>query len=197
VQFRQKVEAAILPLITELRHELSQLRTLDVLNHYQFQINLSQLNKDKLPDGFWAKGRYVWGLLLRSELLDLPESNQEPSFAKINDLVEKIYDCYSMAAVYEPGNSPGSETEFLTRLGLGLRVREPDALGFPEQFRAWAMARFPSFNERYFIPTFGLTFEQISSWLKNLSNFMEKQAKWFGRWTAADSGGCECNPRGV
>jgi hypothetical protein len=175
VQFRQKIEAAISPLVTELRGELAKLRTIDVLNHYQFRINLSQLHKDKLPDGFWAKGRYVWALLLQNKLLDAPRLDDESVLERIDDLVEKTYDSYSFGAVYEPGQSPGSETEFLTRLGLGLRVREPDALGFPEQFRAWAMARFPSFNERYFVPTFGLTFEEISSWLQNLSNFMENR----------------------
>jgi hypothetical protein len=54
VQFRQKIEAAIHSLAAELRRELAQLRTLDVLNRYQFQINLSQHNEDELPDGFWA-----------------------------------------------------------------------------------------------------------------------------------------------
>jgi hypothetical protein len=175
VQFRQKIEEAIVPLLTELRGELAQLRTIDVLNHYQFRINFSQLNKDKLPDGFWAKGRYVSALALTDRFLEAPRTEEEPALTRIDELVEKIYDLYSFGAVYEPGKSPGSETEFLTRLGLGLRVREPDTLGFPEQFRAWAMARLPSFNERYFVPSFGLTFEEISSWLQNLSNFMENR----------------------
>jgi hypothetical protein len=174
VQFNQNIEAAILPLIGDLRGELARVRTIDILNHYQFRINFSQLSKDKLPDGFWAKGRYVSALALAGSFLETPRA-EEPALTRIDDLVEKIYDSYSFGAVYDPGKSPGSETEFLTRLGLGLRVREPDALGFPEQFRSWAMARFPSFNERYFVPTFGLTFEEISAWLQNLSNLTENR----------------------
>lgn len=97
----------------------------------------------------------------------------ERALPKIDNLVENIYDAYSVGAVYERGRSPGSEAEFLTRLGLAMRVSEPDALGFPEQFRVGANARFQPFNGRYFVPSFGLTFEEISDWLQNLSDLME------------------------
>ena len=173
MQFREKIEAAILQLLGELTRQLRNTRTLDVLNHYQFRLNLAGPNKDKLPDGFWAKGRYVSALSLRSTFIDTSSLKSEPSFDRIEDLVEKIYDIYSMGAIYEPGADPSSEKEFLTRLGLGLRVREPEALGFPEQFKTWAMARFPIFNERYFVPRFGLTFEEILSWCENLSKVVE------------------------
>jgi SEC-C motif len=175
VQFRQKIEAAVLPLLNELLAEIAKLRTTDVLNHYQFRLNLSQLDKDKLPDGFWAKGRYVSALALASAFQDNPSAEAGATLARIDDLVERIYDTYSFGAVYDPGKLPGSEKEFLTRLGLGIRVREPDALGFPEQFRTWAVARLQPFNERYFVPTFGLTFEEISKWLHNLSDDLEKR----------------------
>jgi len=175
VQFRQKIEAAVLPLLNELLAGIAKLRTTDVLNHYQFRLNLSQLDKDKLPDGFWAKGRYVSALALASAFQDNPSAEAGATLARIDDLVERIYDTYSFGAVYDPGKLPGSEKEFLTRLGLGIRVREPDALGFPEQFRTWAVARLQPFNERYFVPTFGLTFEEISKWLHNLSDDLEKR----------------------
>ena len=173
MQFRQKIEIAVLSMLSDLGRELATARTLDVLNHYQFRINFAGPNKDKLPDGFWAKGRYVSALSLRNTLLDAPSPTSGATFDRVNDLAEKIYDVYSLGAIYEPGSNPGSEKEFLARLGLGLRVREPEALGFPEQFRAWATARFPAFNDRYFVPTFGLTFEQISSWLEGLLRLIE------------------------
>ncbi len=173
MQFRQKIEIAILPLLSDLRRELAAVRTLDVLNHYQYRINFAGPNKDNLPDGFWAKGRYVSALSLRNTLVEASSPTSDAAFDRINDLVEKIYDVYTLGAIYEPGSNPGSEKEFLARLGLGLRVREPEALGFPEQFRARATARFPVFNERYFVPAFGLTFEQISSWLERLSKLVE------------------------
>jgi hypothetical protein len=173
VQFREKIEAAILQLLSELARELQNIRTLDVLNHYQFRLNLAGPNKDKLPDGFWAKGRYVSALSLKSTFIDTSSSTSESPFGQIDDLVEKIYDVYSLGAIYERGTDPSSEKEFLARLGLGLRVREPGALGFPEQFTTWAMARLPIFNERYFVPRFGLTFEEMLSWVENLSKLVE------------------------
>ena len=173
MQFRQKIEAVIVPLLTELRRELADIRTLDVLNHYQFRTDLAGPNKDKLPDGFWAKGRYASALLLRGKFVENSSGKSGPALGRIDDLIEKIYDVYTLGAVYERGRNPGSEKEFLARLGLALRVREPEALGFPEQFKAWAMARFPPFNERYFVPTFGLTFEEVLSWAENLSKLVE------------------------
>ena len=173
MQFKQKIEIAIQPLLSDLRHELAAVRTLDVLNHYQFRINFAGPTKDKLPDGFWAKGRYVSALSLRNSFVEAPSPTSDSTFGRINDLVEKIYDVYSLGAICEPGSNPGSEKEFLARLGLGLRVREPEALGFPEQFRARATGRFTVFNERYFVPSFGLTFEQISKWLERLSKLIE------------------------
>jgi hypothetical protein len=173
VQFRQKVEAAIQPLLGELRRELATIRTLDVLNHYQFRIDFAGPSKDRLPDGFWAKGRYVSALSLRDAFVEGRSSASDSALRRIDDLVEKIYDVYSFGAIFEPGVDPGSEKEFLARLGLGLRVREPEALGFPDQFKTWAAARFLPFNERYFVPTLGLTFEQISGWLESLSERIE------------------------
>lgn len=173
MQFRQKIEAVILPLQNELRRKLAVLGTLDVLNHYQFRINFAGPNKDKLPDGFWAKGRYVSALSLRNKFVEKTDPASESGPGEIDNLVEQIYDVYTLGAIHEPGANPGSEKEFLARLGLALRVREPEALGFPEQFTAWAVARFSPFNERFFVPAFGLTFEEISSWAANLSKLIE------------------------
>jgi hypothetical protein len=175
VQFRQKIEVAILPLLSELRRELAALRTLDVLNHYQFRINFAGPNRGELPDGFWAKGRYVSALSLKNIFVEASKAKSELAFDRIDQLVEKIFDVYSFGAIYDHGTNLGSEKEFLARLGLCLRVREPEALGFPEQFKAWANARFPPFNERYFVPKFGLTFQQILSWLENLSKLIESR----------------------
>ncbi len=124
MQFRQKIEAAIVPLLTELRRELADVRTLDVLNHYQFRIDLAGPNKDKLPDGYWAKGRYASALLLGSMFVEISRGKSGPALVRIDELIEKIYDVYSLGAVYERGRNPGSEKEFLARLGLALRVRE-------------------------------------------------------------------------
>jgi hypothetical protein len=173
MQFRQKIEAAILPLISEVRRKLAGVRTLDVLNHYQFRVIFAGPGKDKLPDAFWAKGRYVSALSLRDALIEAPSPTRESGPDQIDNLVEQIYDAYTVGAVYERGANPGSEKEFLARLGLALRVREPEALGFPEQFTEWARARFSPFDDRYFVPTFGLTFEQISNWTANLTNLVE------------------------
>lgn len=173
MQFRQKIEAAIVPLLAEVRRELADIRTLDVLNHYQFRIDLVGTNKGKLPDGFWAKGRYASALLLSRKFVEISSTESVAALGRIDELIEQIYDIYTIGAVHERGGNPGSEKEFLARLGLALRVREPDALGFPEQFKAWAISRFPPFNERYFVPAFGLTFEEALSWVENLSKVVE------------------------
>lgn len=175
MQFRQKLEAAIQPLLGDLRCELAGTRTLDVLNHYQFRLNFAGPKKNKLPDGFWAKGRYASALSLRNTFVEAPMLASEAGLDRVDNLIEEIYDLYTLGAIHEPGANPGSEKEFLARLGLGLRVREPEALGFPEQFKKWASARFLPFNERYFVPTFGLTFEQISDWTANLSKLIENR----------------------
>ena len=182
MQFRQKIEIAIEPLLSELLRELAAIPMLDVLNYYQYRINFAGPGKEDLPDGFWAKGRYVSALSLRNAFTEAPNPTSKSAFDRVDDLVEKIYDVYTAGALLEPGNNPGSEKEFLARLGLGLRVRELESLGFPEQFKAWADERFPLFDKRYFLSKFGLTFEQISSWLEGLSKLIEDRLN-----NAADS----------
>jgi hypothetical protein len=182
VQFWQKIEAATLPLIAELRQRLATVGTLALLNHYQLQHHLSQFNKEKLPDGFWAKWRYLWALKLSTPFLESVASGKnEREFERIDELVEKIFDVYSFGAVYEPGHTLGSEKEFLSRLGLGLRTREPDALCFPEQLKSWATARLRPFDDAYFLPTFGLRFEEVYEWLDRLIAATEARLNgWIG-----------------
>ena len=110
-----------------------------MLNHYQLQHHLSQFDKNKFPDGFWAKWRYIWALRLSGQFSEGADfAASKPAFKQVDELVEKIFDVYSFGALYEPGRFPGDEKEFLTRLGLALKVREPDALSFPEQTKSWA-----------------------------------------------------------
>jgi len=182
VQFREKIETATLSLIDELRQKLAALPTVAVFNHYQLQHHLSQFDKTKFPDGFWAKWRYIWALRLSSEFSEGADSAaSEREFKQINELVEKIFDLYSFGALYEPGRSPGDEKEYLTRLGLALKVREPDALSFPEQTKSWALARFQPLNDSYFLPTFGLRFEEIFQWIDDLIRVLEARLNsWVG-----------------
>jgi DNA-binding TFAR19-related protein (PDSD5 family) len=179
MQFRNKVEVAVEPLIRELHKEIASLPTLDVLNDYQCRLHLSQLMKDKLPDGFWAKTRYIWKLLLSRAFSEAGDRESLETSTRIDELVEKIFELYSFGAVYEPGHAVGSEPEFLARLGLARGVREIDILGFPEQFRNWAIARLSPFDEGYFLPVFGLRFEQILAWLEALIQNKEEQ---LNRW---------------
>ena len=174
MQFREKIETATLPLIDELRQRLAALPTVAVFNHYQLQHHLSQFDKTKFPDGFWAKWRYIWALRLSSKFSEGADPAAiEPEFEQIDALVEKVFDLYSFGALYEPGRSPGDEKEYLTRLGLALKVREPDALSFPEQTKTWALARFQPFNDSYFLRTFGLRFEEIFQWADDLIRALE------------------------
>ena len=183
MQFREKIETAVLPLIDELRQRLALLPTVAVLNHYQMLHHLSQFGTAKFPDGFWAKWRFVWALKLSDEFSDARarDRDDEHAFTTIDELIEKIFDLYSFGAIYEPGRAPGDEKEYLTRLGLGLRVREPDALCFPEQMKNWSLARFQPFNESYFLPVFGMRFEEIFQWVDDLIHVLEARLNsWLG-----------------
>ena len=99
--------------------------------------------------------------------------DDEREFAQIDELVEKIFDVYSFGAIYDRGRTPGSEKEFLSRLGLGLTVREPDALYFPEQLKSWALARLKPFDDSYFLPVYGLRFGEIYAWIDKLIAILE------------------------
>jgi len=167
MEFRNKIEAVLAPLVAELRNELALLPTLAVLDSYQFRINIAQPDKSNVPDGFMSKWRYVWALLLSNPFLG-QKGEHETGLARIDELIEKIYDMYSIGAVHEPGHIRGSEKEFLTRLGLAIKVRELDVLGFSDQIQDWALARLCPFNDSFFLPTFGLRFEEILTWVNGL-----------------------------
>jgi len=167
MDFRNKVETVLAPLVAELRNRLALLPTLSVLDNYQFRMNIARPDKSNVPDGFMSKWRYVWALLLSNSFLGLKD-DLETKLVPIDELVEKIYDLYSIGAVHEPGHIRGSEKEFLTRLGLAIKVRELDVLGFSEQIQDWALARLCPFNNSYFLPTFGLRFEEILTWVNAL-----------------------------
>lgn len=174
MQFWEKIEAATSPLINELRENLATIPTIDFLNYYQLKHHFSHIKKDEFPDGFWAKWRYVWALKLSSPLVGTGDAVIDGTqFAKVDELVEKIFELYTVGAVFEPGRTSGSEKEFLSRLGLGLRVREPDALCFPEQAKKWTLLRLRPFNDGYFIPVLGLRIEDIYDWIDKLIAEME------------------------
>ncbi len=176
-------------MIIELQELLAPIPTIAVLVNYQMRLHAA-IDRTNLPDGFWAKWRYVWGLKLASPFV--PGDGRECSFKAIDDLVERIFETYSTGAVLEPGRQRGSEKEFLTRLGLAIRVREPESLGFHEQFRAWAVERLRPFDAAYFLPTFGVGFDQIVAWLEALTETLENRLNsWVEefRTVAADMSG--------
>jgi SEC-C motif len=169
MDFREKLESALTPLIAQLKGRLSSLPAAAVLNHYQLRIDTVKTNKSDVPDGFLFKWRYLWALQLSNPFSDADVNHDsESQFKSIDELTEQIFDVYGFGAMLEPGRSRGSEKEFLTRLGLALKVREPDILGFPEQVQSWAAARLRPFNDSYFLPTFGLRFDEILDWLRGL-----------------------------
>ena len=167
MEFRDKIEAALSPSVAGLRTKLAQLPTLTVLDYYQFRIDAAQPDKSNVPDGFLFKWRYLWAQLLSNPFLEA-RGTFESELTKVDELVERIFETYEFGAIYEPGRFRGSEKEFLTRLGLALKVREPDILAFPEQIREWALTRLEPFNDSYFVPTLGLGFAEIVLWLEAL-----------------------------
>lgn len=174
MEFRDKVETAVGPLIGQLRKKLASKPTLSVLNHYQLLIDAVQTDKSGLPDGFMFKWRYVWALLLSNPFQQVAH-NVDLEFEDVDGLIAEIFRAYELGAVYERGRFPRSEKEFLTRLGLALRIRESDVLGFPEQIQEWAKARFQPFSDSYFLLEFGLTFEKLMEWITGLIRIVESR----------------------
>lgn len=171
MDFKEKLEHALRPRTARLKDKLASLPTRAVLDHYQMRIHTARPDKSNVPDGFLIKWRYVWALHLSNPFSEAEvKDDSKDQFDTIDKLVEEVFDVYGVGAIFEPGRSRGSEKEFLTRLGLGIKVREPDILGFPEQMRSWALARFQPFNESFFLPTFGLRIEEIMIWLDDLKN---------------------------
>ncbi|HEY1940056.1 MAG TPA: SEC-C domain-containing protein [Candidatus Angelobacter sp.] len=171
MNFKERVESGISPLIEALRGTLASAPTLAVLTHYQLLIDTA-VDKSKVPDGFIFKWRYLWALLLANPFVETKPG--VPHFGEIDKLIEDIFESYLVGAIYDRGQNPGSEQEFLTRLGLAIRVREFDSLlGFPEQISNWAAVRLTPFNSAYFTQKMGLGFEEISAWASNLMNILE------------------------
>jgi hypothetical protein len=174
MEFRNKIEAVLTPLVRELREKLALLPTIDVLNYYQLRIDAVQTDKSSVPDGFIFKWRYLWALLLSLPFSEM-DGYFEPEMKQLDHLIERVFQTYEFGAVNEPGRFKGSEKEFLTRLGLALRVREPDLLAFPEQIQSWASARLQPFDDSYFVPVFGLHFEEIIAWISRLIAITESR----------------------
>ena len=132
-------------------------------------------DKSNLPDGFWAKWRYIWALKLQMPYCNGDSAHTD--LTEVDRLVEKIFEVYLTGAIFERGTVPGSEREFLARLGLAFGTREPDLLGFPEQIRSWAVDRLQPFNDSYFQPQFGMTLEEIFRWVDSLIDFLETRVE--------------------
>jgi hypothetical protein len=184
MNFRNKVETILVPLVARLREKLARVPTLDVLNYYQHRINLVQTDKSKVPDGFMFKWRYLWALLLSGSFVKTRD-DAAPEIEVIDGLIEEIFETYAAGAIYEPGRNPRSEKEFLARLGLGLRVREPDQLAFPDQIQKWASRRLQSFDASYLVPRYGLSSDEILAWMKRLIGAVEERLNACVRETAA------------
>jgi hypothetical protein len=115
MNFRDKIENVLGPLVAELRAKLALLPTLDMLNGYQLRIDAVQTDKSGVPDAFMIKWRYLWALLL-SNPFSVGRGRSDQEFGSLDQLIEKIFETYAFGALYEPGLHPGSEKEFLTRL---------------------------------------------------------------------------------
>jgi SEC-C motif len=173
--FRQRVERCLPSVIEELQAALANHSTVAVLAHYQMRL-YAALDKSNLPDGFWAKWRYIWALALQMPYSDGDDA-ADTDFSEIDHQVEKIFEVYLTGAIFERGATPGSQKEFLARLGLAISTREPDLIGFPEQIRSWALSRLQPFNASYFQPQFGMTFEEVFRWLDSLMDVLETRVE--------------------
>jgi hypothetical protein len=156
-------------MVGELRALLAPYPTLLVLNYYLAKAHTARIYEIEMPDGYWPKFRYIWAILLA--LPWKPDDGVSPDdldFSEIDRRIETIFDIYRVGAIYDPGKTPGSRPEFLARLGLAMRVREPDVLAFPEQIRDWAVTRFEPFDDSFFSPQLGNRSSDIMAWVTAL-----------------------------
>jgi hypothetical protein len=166
---RKRIERALMPMVEELRGILVQYPTLLVLNYYLAKAHSARLYGTPMPDGYWVKFRYVWAILLSIPWKGYVGVNPEAlDFSKIDQRIETIFDLYRIGAIYDPGTTPGSRQEFLARMGLAIRVREPDVLAYPEQIKDWAVTRFAPFDDSFFRREFGNQSTEILSWVTGL-----------------------------
>jgi hypothetical protein len=169
MELRKRIERALVPMVEELRGILAQYPTLLVLNYYLAKAHSARLYGTQMPDGYWVKFRYVWAMLLSLPWKGYVGVNPEDlDFSKIEQRVETIFDLYRVGAIYDPGTTPGSRQEFLARMGLAIRVREPDVLAYPEQIKDWAVTRFAPFDDSFFRREFGNRSMEILSWVTGL-----------------------------
>jgi hypothetical protein len=166
MELRKRIERALVPMVGELRGILAQYPTLLVLNYYLAKAHSARLYGTTMPDGFWTKFRYIWAILLSLQWKGYGGVNPEDlDFSEIDQRIETIFDLYRIGAIYDPGITPGSRQEFLARMGLAIRVREPDVLAFPEQIKDWAVTRFAPFDDSFFCREFGNRSTEILSWV--------------------------------
>ncbi len=169
MELRARIERALTPMVQELRMILAKYPTVVVLNYYLAKAYAIRLGEIEQPDGFWPKARYLWANLLA--LPWKPYDGVDPDtldFTEIDEKIEVIFDLYRVGAIYDPGKTPGSRREFMARMGWAIRVREPDALAFPEQIKNWAMTKFSPFDDSFLRPQFGSSASDIFSWVTSL-----------------------------
>jgi len=169
MELRTRIERALVPMVKELRALLARYPTVLVLNYYLGKAHAARMYEIEMPDGYWPKFRYIWAILLG--LAWKPYDGVNPDdldFSVIDQRIETIFDLYRVGAIYDPGKTPGSRPEFLARLGLAIRVREPDALAFPEQIRDWAVTKLEPFDDSFFCPQLGNGSSEIMAWVTAL-----------------------------
>lgn len=109
MEFRERIERALAPMVAELRGILAQYPTLLVLNYYLAKTHSARLYGIPMPDGYWPKFRYLWAILLSLPWKEYGGVNPEDlDFSAIDQRIETIFDLYRIGAIYDPGTTPGS-----------------------------------------------------------------------------------------
>jgi len=174
ISLKDRIENALVPRLTELETRLAELSLESVLFNYQWQLDLRMQKAEDLPDGFWAKWRYLWAVRLLFPIGG--RRGSEADFDNIDQIVEDLFDMYSLAATYDPSSPGRDEKAFHFRLGLAIRVREVGELFFPEQHRERMKLRFKPFDEQFFKPKFGCTYDELIAWFEKLADALSKKA---------------------
>lgn len=95
MEFKDKIEAVLAPLVAEFRGKLALLPTLAVLNNYQLRIDTVQTDKRGVPDGFIIKWRYLCALLLSNSFSDR-NCRTDLEFGSLDQLIENIFETYAI-----------------------------------------------------------------------------------------------------
>lgn len=162
-EFEKKIQYKVTKLLEEIQ-QVDSIYLLNILN--QKLIHSIQPEPTDLPDGFTQKFHFLCGLIISSPITQIsPFSDNPDRLDKILNLTNEIYEEYSNLWLSRPSLDGTNEEEKVREYSAGLvafltALHEPK-LGSTEQFMQLTLEQFEPFDDKFLVPSIGLTTQQI------------------------------------